>query len=238
MYLQTIQSIIGAIALMIAYVFATMLVGRAEAQAAVYAGDDTPAQAGFLSWDPLLFADFPGFLCVLFLGIGWGRQLPFNPHHVTGKHKKLSVFLVYMTQPLVSILLAFFAMIICIVLIGPGSLRFTSWGLTENLQGVPFLELSENYPHASSRLLICCTVLLATIGFSMFNAVWTMINNGFHYLLFIGHEEGHDYMKHAEALTFFGPLVALILYSGILRYVMLKYLGVAALAVTKLLGVV
>jgi len=237
MSLQTIQFLIGAISLMIAYIISTMLIGRAEAEVATYAGDDTPAEAGFRSWDPFVFTDIPGFLCVLILGMGWGKQIPFNPHHVTGNHKLRTVFLVYMSQPLFSILLAFIAMLACTFLLGPESLKFTFSGLSESIHGLPFQQLSQAYPDASPRLLVCATMLLCIITFTMFNSVWTMINNGFHYLLFIGHEHGHDYMKHSEALAFFGPLVVLILFNGLLRFVMLKYLAIAATFIAHLFGV-
>lgn len=236
MSLQTIEFIIGSITLLFAYIFSVMLVGRAEAEIATLAGDDTPRDAGFLSWDPLVFVDLPGFICVMLFGMGWGRPLPFNPHNITGRHKLLSVFLVYMAQPVISLLLVFVSLLATALLIGQQALFFVYGGLMQSAQGEIFHELSRNYQYTSPLLLVCVTLLLALATFNSFNAVWTFINNGFHYFLFIGHERNHDYMKHAEALTFFGPLVVLIIYFGLLRYVLLKYLILAASIVATLLG--
>jgi hypothetical protein len=238
MSLDTIQMIIGTTCLMIAYVISSTLIGRAEAEVATAAGDETPEDMGFLSWDPLIFADLPGFICVLILGMGWSKQLPFNPHHVTGKHKLLKVFLVYMAKPFLSALLGFVAIFLSVVLLGADALESTSGGFYESTQGYLFLELAHKYNHASSFKLVLATVLLSIIIYTTFNTIWSLINNGFHYLLFIGHEHGHDYMQHAEALTFFGPLVMLVLFTGLLRIVILKYLCKAALLIAHFCGVV
>lgn len=236
MSLQTIEFIIGSVTLLFAYVFSVMLVGRTEAEIATLAGDDTPAEAGFLSWDPFVFIDIVGFVCVMLFGMGWGRPLPFNPHNVTGKRKLIAVFLVYMAQPLVSLILVFVSLFATAVLLGQQALALAYSGLLQSAQGEIFNKLAEHYQYSSPLLLICVTLLLALATFNSFNAVWTLINNGFHYFLFIGHERNHDYMRHAEALTFFGPLVVLIIYFGLLRYVLLKYLILAASSIATLLG--
>jgi hypothetical protein len=239
MSLQIIGFIVGGITLTFAYVISTMLVGRAEAEIAVAAGDDTPEETGFLSWDPFTFVDIAGFICVILLGMGWGRTVPFNPHNVTSKNKLSTALLVYMSQPLASLILVFVSLIATIMLIGRFfTEQLVHADLTNTVRGIPFQFLSQNYPYASPVTLTCATLLLGFVAFNSFNAVWTFINNGFHYFLFVGHERNHDYVQHSEAFTIFGPLVALILYFGLLRYVLLKYLIVAASSVATLFGAV
>jgi len=68
-------------------------------------------------------------------------------------------------------------------------------------------------------------------------ATWNFINNGFHFILYIGAEHGYNYMRYAEALAFFGPLIVLLFFAGPLRFVFLSLLVHAAQWISMLLGV-
>jgi hypothetical protein len=234
MSLNNAVFIIGAVALIFAYFFSVTLVGAAEAYVARWAGDDTPEEAGFLSLNPLNYMDIFGFACAVLVGFGWGRTVPFNPNNITGTDKGWKAFLVYMAQPFFSLILALVALIINVFLVGPYSLQFAFWNMFS--KNIPLQQLAQVYPDRSSIILVIVVLLLSLIALNTFIATWSLINNSFHYLLFIGAEYGYDYMKHAEALAFFGPLVILILFTGPLRYMLLKLMVYLAYFIASICG--
>lgn len=234
MTLHNVEFIISTVALVFAYLFSVTLVGSAEAYMARWAGDDTPEDAGFLTLNPINYVDLFGFFCMLFVGFGWGRGVPFNPNNITGQDKSWKAFVVYMSQPFFSLMLALVALVINVFLVGPLSLSFAFWNIFS--KNVPLQQLAAAYPERSSLVLVLVVILLSLIALNTFIATWSLINNAFHYALFVGAEHGYDYMKHAEALAFFGPLVVLILFTGPLRIILLKLIVYLAYFIASLCG--
>lgn len=235
MSLSNVEFIIGTVTLIFAYFFSITLVGSAEAAVASWAGDDTPAEAGFLSFNPLYYLDIFGFICATLIGFGWGKTVPFNPQNVTGAHRTRKVLLVYAAQPFFSLLLALIALTLNVFLVGQRSLTFAFWNLFS--KNIPLPQLAALYPEKHSLVLVLAIMLLSFIALNTFIATWSLINNTFHYLLFIGAEHGYDYMKHADALAFFGPLVILILFTGPLRFLLLQLIVMAASLIGNICGV-
>ena len=56
-------------------------------------GDDTAERQGFLTLNPAVHADIFGLILLMFLGIGWGRQIPINPTQIHGRLRWLKLFL-------------------------------------------------------------------------------------------------------------------------------------------------
>ncbi len=52
----------------------------AHAWTANYFGDDTPARYGRLTLNPLAHLDVMGSLMLIFVGFGWAKPVPVNPH--------------------------------------------------------------------------------------------------------------------------------------------------------------
>lgn len=59
-------------------IFAFSFRGYAQALVAKKLGDDTPEKNGQLTMNPLAHIDIIGFLCILILGIGWGKPVQTN----------------------------------------------------------------------------------------------------------------------------------------------------------------
>ncbi|MBE7065556.1 MAG: site-2 protease family protein [Ruminococcaceae bacterium] len=59
-------------------IFAFSLRGYAQALVAKKLGDDTPEKNGQLTMNPIAHIDIIGFLCILILGIGWGKPVQTN----------------------------------------------------------------------------------------------------------------------------------------------------------------
>lgn len=59
-------------------IFAFSFKGFSQALVAKKLGDDTPERNGQLTMNPMAHIDLIGFLCILLLGIGWGKPVQTN----------------------------------------------------------------------------------------------------------------------------------------------------------------
>jgi len=203
-----------------------------ESFVAKKAGDETLAEE---PESPLQYIDFFGLLCAIFMGLGWGKSIQFNPHTIIGRYRLWRVVMVYMARPFFSFMIALSSLLACVFLIGPQSLRFAFWNLFSRT--VLLQQLSAAFPEYSSMTLVIVFILLSLVTLNTFLVVWNIINHSFHYILFIGAERGYDYMKYAEALAIFGPLVILVFFTGPLRFFLTKGIVHAAYSIAACCGV-
>lgn len=66
-------------------------------------GDDTAQRAGRLTLNPFAHVDWLGLALLLFIGFGWGKPTPFNPHNL--KYKKWGGALVSVAGPLSNVIM-------------------------------------------------------------------------------------------------------------------------------------
>lgn len=110
-----------------AFVFIITIHEFAHALAAFLQGDHTAKNEGRLTFNPLAHLDLVGTITLLFIGFGWGKPVPFNPHNL--KNKKWGPALVAIAGPM-SNLLGFVAIVIIykilagMLLLEPGNLLF------------------------------------------------------------------------------------------------------------------
>ena len=118
---DTIQVILGFIAVVLAAMGAIILHENAHGIVALWCGDDTAKLNGRISLNPAKHFDIFGFLMFIVVGFGWARPVPVDSRNF--KHQKLDSFLVAIAGVLTNLILAF----ICIGLLA---------GLLSILQGV------------------------------------------------------------------------------------------------------
>jgi Zn-dependent protease len=82
----------------------------AHAWAAYKLGDDTAAQRGRLTINPLAHLDPIGTLALVFAGFGWGKPVPVSPYRLRG-NMRASWALVSVAGPLSNLVLAMLAAI-------------------------------------------------------------------------------------------------------------------------------
>jgi len=87
----------------------------AHAWAAYLQGDDTAKRFGRLTLNPFAHIDILGFLMLLFVGIGWGKPVPYNPFNL--KNKKFGPVIIALAGPLANLFTAIFSGLFLKVLI-------------------------------------------------------------------------------------------------------------------------
>ena len=95
---------IDFISSIIAIIFAVTVHEFAHAWMADRLGDPTGRIYGRLSLNPLKHFDFFGTLSLIFLGIGWGKPVPFNPENL--KYPKRDSALIALAGPVTNLLTA------------------------------------------------------------------------------------------------------------------------------------
>lgn len=87
----------------------------AHAAVAVALGDETPRRAGRFTLNPLAHADILGTLTFLFLGFGWAKPVPFNPHNL--RVKRWGATIVALAGPASNLLLVLIFGVVNLVLV-------------------------------------------------------------------------------------------------------------------------
>lgn len=75
-----------------------------HALAAYSLGDSTAKDAGRLTLNPLAHIDWIGLLALIFVGIGWGKPVPFNPYNL--RNQKWGPSVVAFAGPFSNLLIA------------------------------------------------------------------------------------------------------------------------------------
>jgi len=82
----------------------------AKAYASYRLGDPTAKNKGMLTLNPLVHIDPLGALMILFVGFGWGRELPTNPFYY--RNRKRDTAIVALAGPAANLALAFAVMLL------------------------------------------------------------------------------------------------------------------------------
>lgn len=233
--LAIIESIITAITLICAYFVSTTLSGAAQAYVTQKMGDSTAKDAGLLSFNPLDHIDAIGLALIIFLGFGWGRQIPVDPYSIKSSYRTARLIFVYFTETLVSLLLAFLSLAILVITFGTYPLVFA---LQMFFSGnIPLKEVTEIFPHSSSLMIVGAFILMAFVFFNIFIASLSCILNGFRYALVIGFEKKYDYMQYADYLMLLGPMIVFFFFADPLRALFLTIIMKSAYLVGAIIGV-
>ncbi len=91
--------------LLIALAFCITVHEAAHAWVAYKLGDPTAKMEGRVSLNPLRHLDMLGTLMIFIAHFGWGKPVPYNPHHL--KHPKRDAALISVAGPLTNLASAF-----------------------------------------------------------------------------------------------------------------------------------
>lgn len=131
--LKSIEAVSGFIILMLVYIFSVTPAGCFRAWVAKKMGDSTAEELGFLSLNPLvhfdpfgivilfLFSDvarvkiatmLAGRTVPIYIGFGWGRQVPIDISNIHGRYRWAKVALVLFSDTFVHFCLPVIALIV------------------------------------------------------------------------------------------------------------------------------
>jgi len=248
--LEIIESIVGLVTIIIAYFLVVTITGYFRAWVAVSMGDDTPAYLGFLRFSPLKHLDPIGFGFLILFGFGWGRYIPIMPYNITGRFRKLKIFIANFSDIFANFSLATVSLVGLIVYFGVDVLKHSlPMMLLDSLRVVDhggffgfvkaisviksFLEAS--YPATSSLAISLVLITIATMYLSVLLAALNFIISGFGYLymMYNGFTSSRRYSNNIFMLLI--PMLLIFFFISPLRVFVAKSIAYVAAILAKLL---
>ena len=201
------------LAFLLAYMVVVTLAGFFCAFTARMMGDATAKEAGFLTLHPLMHIDPIGSLILLCLDIGWGRNVPINPHNISGT---LRLALAYFSTVIAYIFVATVSLSAVMKLFGTSVLGIINEAFINPLRALHLLY--EAYPDFSSLAITGALFLLAAVYISVLLAAFDIINHGCRLGLILFYPR-IDYRIDSCPLLLFIPLLLMIGFIGPLIHI-------------------
>ncbi|NQU83348.1 MAG: site-2 protease family protein [Parcubacteria group bacterium] len=108
------QSPLSFLAWVIAILVALSVHEFMHALAGTLLGDPTAKNQGRLTLNPLSHVDVFGFVALIFIGFGWGKPVPFNPHNL--RYKKWGPSVVALAGPSANLVVALSSIVVLKIL--------------------------------------------------------------------------------------------------------------------------
>lgn len=204
------------ISLILSYMLLVTMVGYFRALVAKLMGDDTAENEGFLNLNPAVHTDFFGLILLIFLGIGWGRQIPVNPANI---HKPLRWIKLPIAMLSGVVAYMFFAVIGLVVL------AFT-------ISPTEILRNTGNSIDMSSPVISILNLFIAMCVFLA--AMELVINIVLLAVLFIV-EQYEDAWQYASYAILLIPIIIFLLYGGQIQLLLANGITSLASIVARLL---
>lgn len=227
------NTVIYYLALFFAYFVVVTLAQFFKAWVALRLGDSTPAELGFLSWNPLDHVDIVGMVCLLAVGLGWASNVPINSLNIHGRHRTAKIIFAHLSETLAYIAIGLVTMIVLIVLFDRSMIvAATAMALSG---GLNYHSLHMMYPTYSSVHIAVGFIAICAMYLSiMLGALQFIIDC---YYLFIEQYLARYAAGESGALLFFiMPLLALVVLSGPLRLLIMYIIVSMSTFITQLIG--
>lgn len=191
---QIAQSLISLISFVIAYIISVTIAGCFTSWVALKMGDETPADSGFITLNPLMHLDIMGFLFMILFRFGWGRFIPINPHNITGKFRVLKRLVAFLAEPFCYLVISTISLVSVIALMGKEVL-FASAGFFDAFPGV------SSYSFAIS--LIVMSMIFVNVMLAMITFLVNMCGLGVIFFM----EKYPDYMMYTSLIMVGVPML-------------------------------
>lgn len=233
-HLSDVESIATVITLIFAYAVSCTLSGAAQAWVALKNGDDSAAEEGYLSLNPIAHINGIGILSVIFFRLGWGNPIPVNAAHIYHNRRLARLAAIFGSEVIVYVTLALFSIFFAVFFFGSYPIACTLRMLVDHT--IPLRALSAQYTNHSSLAIVGAMMLVAFAFFNVFAASLSVILNGVRYILLVGAEKGHDYMEHADIIALIVPLILLMFFAHEIQIMIMQLIVPLAATIARLLG--
>lgn len=227
--------------LFVAYLISITLAGYSQAACAKLFGDDTPQEAGYLSLNPLHHIHMIGFIMFVLLKFGFGPIQPIHTEQIWPRWKDLKLFIIYMSKPVVNLVLASSSLFAMVVLFGGHNngiarIELLLVQLFQYAQ-VPMNMFFSLYADTHSYMIVAGMLLLAMVYANVIITPLNIIVQGIHYGVALAFERQSRYLEYAHYFAIFGPLVLIFFFSGTFFNIAFNVTRYSAIGLASLLGI-
>jgi hypothetical protein len=227
------NTLIYFLALFLAYIVVVTIAHFFKAWVALELGDATPAEHGFLSWNPLDHIDPIGLVCFLVFGLGWGRAVPINGLNIHGRFRTARIIFAHLSDTIAYVGIGILLMIL-LVLLFDGNMIITS--SYQALYGAfSYQKLHMLYPAYSSVHIAIGFIAICAMYLSIMLGAIQFLINCFYIIM-------QHYMTPTmiggttEILFLLFPLLALIFLTDPIRIFIMYTITFISIGITRLLG--
>jgi hypothetical protein len=227
---------ITTISLIMAYACIVTLAHYFKAWVALCYGDETPAQLGFLSFNPLDHIDLVGAACLILFQIGWGRYVLVNPLNIHGRYRIIKIAYAYLSDSLCYIVIALLSLIMLITLFNGHIINLTSMMVAHGT--LTYQLVATIYPDYNALLiaigfiLICFMYLGVTLG-----VVYAIINSFYIATMLFWNRTPLIGMAD-NLIMLIVPVVAILFLAGPLRLLVINMIAWFGFLITHLMGLI
>jgi hypothetical protein len=221
--LNTIRDIIDLMTLFFAYLVVITPVGWFRAWVSQKMGDDTQEEYGLLSLNPIDHIDSFGLIFLFLMGIGWGRYVPIN----IGRIKQNRYYL-RLTTALFADSVGYIVCLLIFTALIMATLFFSFTGVTP-------LTMQQIAP--SSIAIVIVRILQAAVELSILLFIVRFISSITTLLSIHLFEKYPNFREPIYYLSFFLPLMLILLLHCELRYFLHSFLGWVQVNIAYLLGI-
>lgn len=142
-------------------------------------GDDTAADYGFLTLNPLYHIDPIGLISLLLFHFGWPKMIPIDPSNIRYPWKKIKLFFVYFSDIIAHFVLSMVGIVVLLFLFDRMILEVVE--VVSMLDTTSHLFLARLYPHVSSLGVVIGYICLILVYLNTQLAVLHLFINGAYY---------------------------------------------------------
>lgn len=215
---ETTSGLIALIVLLMAYCLVVTVPHVFKAWVARKLGDPTATQQGFSSWNPLDHADFVGVICLLLLGLGWGRNVPVTREYIKGPWRTPKIILAYFSDLFAYIALGVIAILVLTLVSGGFTVYHGSHTFLSDL--LNYQRLQEIHPSLSSTRVAIALIALSTLFMTVLLGSIQVVINAINYLV----DRYYQQIMMSDIPSFVwwvAPMLIMMVSVGFVRWAMI-----------------
>lgn len=237
--IQTAQSLIEKVVLVLTYFMSVPILGCFRAWVAKRMGDDTPQDLGFLSLNPVEHVSmlWLSVLVILRTNFAFGRYIPINPFNIQGKSRWLKLSAAYLSDACMGLIISTVSLFIFVAVLRVHPAALARKMFNDGTTGL--LASIANYvplKGASNFEVMLALLLLSLVVFNVLLAAFNVIINAFYIIFFAFFSPSVNSVDHVNWIMFIVPLIALSFLITPVEFLMYKFIFYAATVFGLLIG--
>lgn len=239
MTLQTAQSLIEKIVLILTYFVSVPILGYFRAWVAKKMGDDTPQELGFLSLNPIEHVSilWLGVLVVLRTNFAFGRYIPINPFNIQGRWRWAKLSAAYLADACMGLVISTLSLFVFVAALRIHPAALARKMFNDGTTGL-LASIGSYFPFktASNFEIMLALLLLSIVVFNILLAAFNIIINLFYIIFFAFFSPNVNSLDHVNWIMFIVPLIALSFLITPVEFLMYKFIFTAATLFGLLIG--
>lgn len=221
--IQTADAIVSAGAFLMAYVFSVTIVGALYARILARLGDTTAQSLGFTAFNPLLHVDPFGLLFLYFMGLGWGRQVPYNPTAISPQWHTVKVILAFLAESMINITLSIIGIVGLVMTFGKEIFRVLVPMIADG-NVLSYRNLTSAYPTLSSFDIVLMFIVISGIYITTMLATLSLLINSFRYMVMTIMRYYGGRWRYGDFVLLLVPLALVVIFAYPLRMLIIRFI--------------